>query len=338
MPKPAPKPARKREKVERQLNLVICLLSTNQYVSAEYIRRNVGGYYENDSTDDAFFRMFERDKADLRDLGIPLITGPTSGFGENEDGYRIDRERYELPDIHLEPAEGAAVALATALWDSSEVAAIAQSAALKLRAAGIDVSADQEWDVTGATAGRGSGDELVLRELLEASTARRAVEMTFQRPGTTATVRRLEPWGVVTHRGRWYVVGRDRDRDERRTFRLSRITAVTQVGKAGAFTADTAPGELRALVAESVDQAFREDSVRARVWVAADRAAGLRRLASDSAPAEFDGAPGDELVIEFDSTSALVRTICSAGPDAVVLEPESLRGRVVAALDAMAAL
>ena len=58
----------KREKVERQLNLVICLLSTRQFVSAEYIRANVGGYYENDSSDDAFYRMFERDKAELREL------------------------------------------------------------------------------------------------------------------------------------------------------------------------------------------------------------------------------------------------------------------------------
>ena len=140
---PTLKPVGKRDKVERQLNLVICLLSTRQFVSAEYIRRNVGGYYESDSSDDAFYRMFERDKADLRDLGIPLITGPTSGYGDSEDGYRIDRERYELPDIHLAPDESAAVALATALWDSAEVATIAQSAALKLGAARIDVSADQ---------------------------------------------------------------------------------------------------------------------------------------------------------------------------------------------------
>ncbi|MFT4199671.1 helix-turn-helix transcriptional regulator [Gordonia sp. (in: high G+C Gram-positive bacteria)] len=323
----------KRQKVERQLNLVICLLSTRQFVSADYIRRNVGGYYENASSDEAFFRMFERDKADLRDLGIPLITGPTSGFGESEDGYRIDRERYELPDIHLESDEAAAVALATALWDSSEVAAIAQSAALKLRAAGIDVSADQEWEVSPAAAGRGAGDERVLRTLLEASQRRRSVEMVYQRPGAQPAVRRLEPWGVVTHRGRWYVVGHDRDRGERRTFRLARITEVAPVGSDGAFTVDAEPGSLRDLVAESVDTAFREEAGRARIWVAADRAAGLRRFASATEPMTFDGEPGDRLTVDYDSTPVLVRTILGAGSDAVVLEPAGLRDAVVAALD-----
>ncbi|GED98110.1 hypothetical protein nbrc107697_21490 [Gordonia crocea] len=326
---------RKREKVERQLNLVICLLSARQFVSAEYIRRNVGGYYENDSSDDAFYRMFERDKADLRNLGIPLITGPASGSGESEDGYRIDRERYELPDIHLEADEAAAVALATALWDSSEVAAIAQSAALKLRAAGIDVSADQEWEVGPSSAARGAGDERVLRALLEASEQRRAVELTYQRPGARPAPRHLEPWGVVTHRGRWYVVGYDRDRGERRTFRLSRISEVRPTGKRGAFDPGAGPGELRALVAEAAS-AFRAEVTEARIWVAADRAAGLRRVAVSATPLDFDGEPGDELVVRYDVASAMVRSVLSAGPDAVVLEPEALRTAVIAALDAMA--
>nr|WP_212763235.1 WYL domain-containing protein [Gordonia araii] len=316
--------------------MVICLLSTRQFVSAEYIRRNVGGYYENDSSDEAFFRMFERDKADLRDLGIPLITGPTSGYGEADDGYRIDRERYELPDIHLDGDEAAVVALATALWDSSEVAAIAQSAALKLRAAGIDVSADEDWVVSPKSAGRGAGDERVLRTLLEASEQRRAVEMSYQRPGAQASVRRLEPWGVVTHRGRWYVVGHDLDREQQRTFRLSRITEVTPTGRPKAFTPGVEPGRLRELVAESVYSAFREKRSEATIWVAADRAAWLRRLASSSRPSVLDGEPGDELTVTYDSTSSMVRTVLRAGPDAVVLAPDGLRHAVVAALDELA--
>ncbi|GAA3039376.1 YafY family protein [Gordonia defluvii] len=333
---PTLKPVGKRDKVERQLNLVICLLSTRQFVSAEYIRRNVGGYYESDSSDDAFYRMFERDKADLRDLGIPLITGPTSGYGDSEDGYRIDRERYELPDIHLAPDESAAVALATALWDSAEVATIAQSAALKLRAAGIDVSADQEWEVGPPSAGRGAGDERVLRTLLEASEARRVVEFSYRRPGVAPVARRLEPWGVVTHRGRWYVVGNDLDRHEQRTFRLSRIAGAAPVGKPGAFVSEADAGALRALVAESVDRAFHEAGAQARIWVAADRAVGLRRLASSATPMVVDGEAGDVLTVHYDFAAVMVRTVLGAGPDAVVLEPPNLRTAVIAALDTMA--
>ena len=61
-------------KIERLMNLVIALLSTRGYLSAERIRASVAGYADC-PTDEAFSRMFERDKAELRDLGIPLETG-----------------------------------------------------------------------------------------------------------------------------------------------------------------------------------------------------------------------------------------------------------------------
>src|SRR6201994_2934618 len=91
-------------RAERLVNLVICLLSTRQFLSAERIRTAVPGYEASDgsrSTDEAFKRMFERDKAELRDLGIPLETGRNSHF-DSEDGYRIKRGEYELPPIEFD--------------------------------------------------------------------------------------------------------------------------------------------------------------------------------------------------------------------------------------------
>src|SRR5487761_2393886 len=85
-------------RAERLVNLVICLLSTRQFLSAERIREAVPGYEPSDGSahsDEAFKRMFERDKAELRDLGIPLETGRNSLF-DVEDGYRIMRREYEL--------------------------------------------------------------------------------------------------------------------------------------------------------------------------------------------------------------------------------------------------
>ena len=64
-------------KVERLMNLVIALLSTRTYITAERIRETVYGYSDSPS-DEAFSRMFERDKNELRDLGIPLETGRVS--------------------------------------------------------------------------------------------------------------------------------------------------------------------------------------------------------------------------------------------------------------------
>ena len=82
-------------RAERLVNLVICLLSTRQFLTAERIRDAVPGYEAGDgskATDEAFKRMFERDKAELRELGIPLETGRNSHF-DSEDGYRIKRRR-----------------------------------------------------------------------------------------------------------------------------------------------------------------------------------------------------------------------------------------------------
>src|SRR5256885_3593122 len=125
-------------RTERLLNLVICLLHTRSYLSAERIRTLVLGYDEA-PTDEAFKRMFERDKEDLRDLGIPLETGTNSAF-DDEPGYRIARRDYALPEITLEPDEAAAVGLAARMWTSASMGEKATPALRKLEAAGVQLT------------------------------------------------------------------------------------------------------------------------------------------------------------------------------------------------------
>src|ERR1700761_4343384 len=94
-----------RRKTERLLSLVVCLLSTRRYLTAEQIRHAVAGYPEQP---EAFKRMFERDKEELRELGIPLETGPINPLDGEDTGYRVQRQVYELPELVLEPDEAAA--------------------------------------------------------------------------------------------------------------------------------------------------------------------------------------------------------------------------------------
>ena len=122
-----------RRKTERLLGLVVCLLSSERYLTATQIRDAVPGYPE---SFDAFKRMFERDKEELRELGIPLETGSNSAV-EEEAGYRIPRQAYILPEIRLEPDEAAVLALAARVWRQAELAGAAAGALLKLRAAGV---------------------------------------------------------------------------------------------------------------------------------------------------------------------------------------------------------
>lgn len=313
-------------KAERLVNLVICLLATRQYVPAEKIRATVAGYQDSKS-DAAFGRMFERDKNELRDLGIPLEVSKPSWTSEVE-GYRIARAEYELPQIDLTPAESSAVAVAAQLWESPEFTTSTQSALLKLRSAGIQVDGDDALTSIYSGAAGSRGSEPALAEMLRAVESGRAVTFTHRPSGRPAgTVRTIEPWAVVTHAGRWYVVGHDRDRDATRTFRLSRIVgSVEAIGPAGAITVP-AGIDPRAVVSAAAAVAPPIDAV-AMVWVAESRVQELRRLASPQADRDLGDRPGTILEIPVHSWDWAVRTIASYGADAIALGPPKLRAAV----------
>ena len=315
------------------MNLVIALLSTRTFITADRIRQVVAGYADSPS-DEAFSRMFERDKNELRDLGIPLETGRVSQFDPTE-GYRINRDAYALPAVELTADEAAAVAVATQLWESPELITATQGALLKLRAAGVDVDPADGVAISTATLPGVRGNEETLRTVLQAIDNGQAVQFGHRRdryePYTTRTV---EPWGVVTHRGRWYLIGHDRDRDAPRTFRLSRIADdVTTIGPPGAVHKPDGV-DLRELVRLAV--ADWPTGTRARVWVAAGRATALRRQAVDEAPMTLGGRAGEVITVEVGMFDRLAREVASYGADAVALEPQSLRDDVIARLKAQA--
>ena len=318
------------------MNLVIALLSTRTFITAERIRETVSGYADS-PTDEAFSRMFERDKNELRDLGIPLETGRVSSLDPTE-GYKINREAYALPPVELTADEAAAVAMATQLWESPEMVTVTQGALLKLRAAGVDVDAPESAvAITTTTSLPGlRGSEDVLGILLAAIDSGQAVQFRHRASRSEPyTDRTVEPWGVVTYRGRWYLVGHDRTRDATRTFRLSRIDPeVRATGERGAVHRPDGV-DLRDIVHRAV--ADSPPSAQARVWVADGRATALRRQGALATTRTLAGRNGDEIALDIGRQDRLAREIAGYGADAVVLEPESLREDVISRLRAQAA-
>lgn len=317
------------------MNLVIALLSARTFITADRIRETVLGY-SGDGSDEAFSRMFERDKNELRDLGIPLETGRVSSTDPTE-GYRINRDAYALPAVDLTADEAAAVAVATRLWESPELITATQGALLKLRAAGADIdSVEDDIAITSTAALPGlRGSEEVLGILLAAVDSGQAVQFPHRTARSEPYVTRtVEPWGVVTHRGRWYLVGHDRDREAVRTFRLSRIGAeITAVGPSGSVH----PPEdvnLRELVARVVGD--WPSTGEARVWVAEGRATALRRQGTVIGPRNLGGRAGDEITLDIGMFDRLAREVASYGADAVALEPATLREDVLTRLRAHA--
>src|ERR1700745_1512075 len=124
-----------KRKTERLLGLVVCLLSNTRSLTAEQVREAVPGYPEQD---ELFKRMFERDKEDLRDLGVPLESGVNHPF-DDDPGYRIRQQAYQLPELRLEADEAAVLGLGARGWRGGELGGAAGGARLQLRGAGIGV-------------------------------------------------------------------------------------------------------------------------------------------------------------------------------------------------------
>jgi proteasome accessory factor B len=339
-----------RTRTERLVNLVICLLSTRRFLSAAQIAATVPGY-EHDPEDprdhEAFQRKFERDKAELRELGVPLEIGTASVF-DTEVGYRIARPEYALPDIRLAPDEAAAVGIAARLWQQTGLAAAASSGLAKLRAAGIDVDPHATLGVEPVMT-----LDPAFEPLTSAVRHRQAVTFDYHTPDAdAAATRRLQPWGVVCWRGRWYVVGHDLDREATRCFRLSRIvTDVQRTGRRGAYT----PPQV-----DLIDSVARwsgpvERPGRATVMLRPGRGAGVRRwaeqvIAGDGRSASggsasgglagqsgIAGPDGDRVVLRYADAEFIADWLVAYGADVMVLDPPEVRELVLARLAAIAA-
>jgi proteasome accessory factor B len=308
------------ERTERLMNLVICLLHTRSFLTADRLREIIPAYAEAPS-DEAFKRMFERDKEDLRDLGIPLEVGSHSQF-DDEQGYRIPSTDYALPEIQLEPDEATAVGLAARMWSSASLGASATRALRKLEAAGVELTPLPEGLQPRVGAG-GAGLPAVHEALREAK------RLTFDYQGASdaaASPRRVEPWGVVWGRGRWYLVGHDLDRAAPRAFRLSRVVGDPALeGPAGSVTVPEGI-DLAAMVWAT--DTSRTDAL-ARVKVRHDRAMGLRRQTVDVVD---DGDGWDVVTVPCPDPQRLAEQVLGYGSDAVILSPAEAREAIVARL------
>jgi proteasome accessory factor B len=313
-----------KRKTERLLGLVVCLLSTSRYLTADQVRQAVPGYPEQD---ELFKRMFERDKEDLRDLGVPLETGLNHPF-DDDPGYRIRQQAYELPELRLEADEAAVLGLAARVWQRAELAGAAAGALLKLRAAGMDAADEQP--APQVIEPRVGTPEPAFGPLWEAVRDRRPVTFSYRAAGRSEPQRReLEPWGVVNRHGRWYVAGWDRGRDDTRVFRLGRIAgAVKFCGPPGSVTVPDG-ADVRELVRDW-DSPAREHTAVLRVR--SGTGVGLRQHAV-SVRADETGPPGWDLVTtRFADVGSFADYAASFGPDAMILDPPDLREAVIARL------
>ncbi len=308
-------------KTERLMKLLIMLLVQRHFVSKESIR----GILYPDASTEAFEKMFERDKEELRSLGVPVEVGHMDAFFDDEPGYRIRPDEFALPEIDLAPDEAAVVGLATRVWEHQRLARATTEAVRKLTAAGVDI------DVTALDIAqpRLAADEPAFDVFLEALTDRSVVEFDYWRSGNaTPGTRHLQPWGVTRYSGRWYVLGFDIDRGAERVFRLSRVQGeARKVGKPGAYEIpaglDISATTRRLAPAPSTQQSV----VLARTGAALP----LRRLA-DTVEEGVNGpdtASGWDRLTITGGAVGIEDEVLGYGPSVYVEEPGALREAII---------
>lgn len=303
------------------MNLVIALMVSRQFLTKSRIRHIVSGYQG--QSDGAFERMFERDKRELRELGIRLETGSFDRFGD-EEGYRILRDDVELPSLDLSIDEAALLNVAAQVWDHLGLARESTSAVAKLKAAGVDADTEA-FAITEPTI---AVRDQCFDDIWEAVTRRHPIRFEYRRPRAQPDTRSLQPWALLSWYGSWYVIGHDTDRDDTRVFRLSRITG--QVETTGT------PGQYR--IPDDLDvhalatQTFaRSPSNRATVLVREGKAVALRRAAERSEPS---GNGMDRVTLGYWDADQLADDIAGFGDDVIIEGPDEVRELVIARLRA----
>jgi proteasome accessory factor B len=304
-------------KSERIMNLAICLLMANRFLPKREIRETIEAYREI-SSDQAFDKMFERDKEELRQLGIPVQTGSNDAWHPEDIGYRISRKDYELPPIEFDAAELAVLGIASQVWDSATQADQAKFALAKLRAAGADPDPGRLAALTPSVGGKEDAFPAMWQAVV------RSIPVGFDYRGKA---RRLQPWAITHRRGAWYVYGLDLDADQPRIYRLSRVESeVRQLGDPGSFTPQAVDS---AELAARMEPA--KPDAQAVLAIRAGRAPVLRRrseaVTATGLPAGFSAHR-----VGYSSVGDFVSEICAQGPDVIVLDPPELRQQVVSHL------
>lgn len=303
---------------ERQLNLIVALLNTQSYLTADDIREQVAGY---DNSGEAFRQMFERDKKDLLSLGLPLQVGRDNN-NPHVDGYRIFSEDYTYPAINFSNDEIRTLTIAVQLFNEKNYGE-AQSALDKLQTSTVSHS---EFDFINAR--KPLSEEMItnLAVFNNAAIDHKVVTFSYHTAQQfTPTERIVEPWGIVADQGKWYCIGFDQRRNDIRVFRASRIVSKVKSTLDNARQPRPAKSA-RALLHEQLAHVRQYTS--AVVEVVSGKAQSLQE-AADSITAS-----NGTNICTFDAVSSpwLITAVLAEGEDAWIISPESLRQEIISTL------
>jgi predicted DNA-binding transcriptional regulator YafY len=313
------------KRTERLLTLVILLLSSKRGYSKEELFEEIELYGEA-PTPAAREKLFDRDKAMLREQGIPLEAFSEDPLFETDNTvqrYRINAEEYQLSGVTFTAEEYTFLSLAAGMWDPASLDSAASRAIRKLSTRTLASDAAARVPVQP----RIQTNEPYWDEVWHAMAARRTIAFTYRAASTGREERRtVRPWGMGSRFGHWYLVGFDTDRQAERFFRLSRMTSAP-VQLDGAFE-PPASFDINTALASLT----RRDPQGSAVLLVRPGTCNLLRVRRGSTVTET-GEEWDRLEVPFTSLPALAADIAGFGTNAAVVEPAELGAQVRALLD-----
>jgi proteasome accessory factor B len=304
-------------KIERLINLTIALLATKRYVTKSEIFRTVEGYEGSAETKE---RMFERDKDDLRSLGITIDVGSFDPLFNDEAGYRIRSESYQLDLGDITPTEMSLLSLAADAWQGASFAEQAQSAILKLSSIGVPAD---PIDIPGFSP-KLSNSSKDLETISGAIGGSDYLIFDYLSPSLLSERREVIPIALSNKSGFWYVSGVDKAVQEIRTFRLDRVQGAISVLKNKEDFEFPTDFEL--------DQTVASSAIRfAIIDVRKGKGHAIRALATSVT----DLGEWDQIKVPIYTIEYLTAQILWHGDDVFVHEPVDLRENVVQQLEAL---
>jgi proteasome accessory factor B len=284
----------------------MALLATKRLLTKEEIFSTVAGYA---GAQESMERMFERDKDDLRKMGIDIEVAPIDPFFEDEVGYRILPQRYSLEIPDFSPAEFALLSLAGQSWRNQTLSNQSQRALRKLESIGIEV--DENVLAQHIVAIDNSNIDFDI--LWDAVLDRRQLEFSYE--SQEFSQRKLHPYGLTLFKGEWYVAGFDVDREALRVFKVRRMHSVTSTGKKNIFDI---PRDF------DISTLFKENEedkpIKVQLKIRKEKALSIRLHATT----ESSDSDWEYVNTTYHNSDEALREILWHGPDVVCLEPPSI--------------
>jgi proteasome accessory factor B len=297
------------------VNLVIALLATKRYLTKSEIFRTIEGY---EGSSESMERMFERDKDELRALGIEIEVSALDPLFDDEIGYRIRFENYVMDHSGFTTSEIAYMSLAAQVWKEEALSEIAQHAMRKLSglASPIDISEIPAIAPVLINAPK------FLNEIIDCISKRRTIEFVYLDSEMKTQSRQVNVYSYFSFKGSWYFSGLDVRKTEIRTFKCDRIVGDVSVSKGSKMY------EIPKEYIPSTESQENAYELTAQLLVRKGRGSQLRNRASKIVTAEdFDAVD-----VPYSSENELLSLVLWHLDDVQVLAPSVLRDSVIKSL------